>query len=217
MNFYVSDLHFGHANVLKFDKRPFETVEEMDREMVRYWNETVDKDDHVYILGDFCWGKAKQWAELLPQLKGQKHLILGNHDLRQMPAGVRRHFASVDRLKEIVDDEGRHIIMCHYPLPIYRCSYNENMYMFYGHVHNTAEYELVKRWKYEAYATTNSHANLYNCWCGFYDWRPATFEQITAEEYAGGMPDPKTIVPGVGVFTPEVFGEAASNAEEANP
>ena len=29
--FFTADMHFGHENVIKFDKRPFETVEKMDR------------------------------------------------------------------------------------------------------------------------------------------------------------------------------------------
>ena len=29
MNYYISDLHFGHKNVLKFDNRPYFTLTEM--------------------------------------------------------------------------------------------------------------------------------------------------------------------------------------------
>ena len=50
--FFTSDLHFGHENVLRFDNRPFASVEEMDAELVRRWNEKVGKGDLVYVLGD---------------------------------------------------------------------------------------------------------------------------------------------------------------------
>lgn len=33
--FFTADLHFGHENVLRFDKRPFQTVAEMDEELIR--------------------------------------------------------------------------------------------------------------------------------------------------------------------------------------
>ena len=50
--FFTSDLHFGHENVLRFDNRPFETVEEMDDELIKRWNDKVAKGDLVYVLGD---------------------------------------------------------------------------------------------------------------------------------------------------------------------
>lgn len=31
-NFYISDFHFGHKNVIKFDCRPFSDVDEMNNE-----------------------------------------------------------------------------------------------------------------------------------------------------------------------------------------
>ena len=45
--FFTSDLHFGHTNVITFDKRPFSTVEEMDEELIKRWNKKVGKGDLV--------------------------------------------------------------------------------------------------------------------------------------------------------------------------
>lgn len=78
MNLYISDLHFGHKNVIKCDYRPFFDVEEMDRMLIQAWNTRVYEEDHVYILGDFCYRneKAEQWY--LQRLKGHKHDLNGN-------------------------------------------------------------------------------------------------------------------------------------------
>lgn len=32
--YYISDCHFGHENVIQFDKRPFASAEEMDFVMI---------------------------------------------------------------------------------------------------------------------------------------------------------------------------------------
>ena len=55
MNRYISDLHLGHANVIKFDNRPFKNLEEMHERIITNWNKVTNKNDTVYILGDFCW------------------------------------------------------------------------------------------------------------------------------------------------------------------
>ena len=55
MNYYISDLHLGHTNVIKFDKRPFSNIEEMENKIIENWNSRVTKQDTVYILGDFSW------------------------------------------------------------------------------------------------------------------------------------------------------------------
>ena len=47
---FISDLHLGHANCIRFDNRPWETAEEMDMEIIRRWNRKVRKEDHVYVL-----------------------------------------------------------------------------------------------------------------------------------------------------------------------
>lgn len=79
--FFTGDLHFGHANVIAFDNRPFESVEEMDAELIRRWNNKVGKGDLTYVLGDMIWKARNDDApELIKSLNGQIILIKGNHD-----------------------------------------------------------------------------------------------------------------------------------------
>ena len=54
MNLYISDLHFGHKNVIGFDHRPFIDTDEMDHCLIKLWNTRVQPDDHVYVVGDFA-------------------------------------------------------------------------------------------------------------------------------------------------------------------
>lgn len=77
----ISDTHFYHENIIKYCNRPFANAKEMNDYMVTMWNETVKDGDKVYHLGDVYMGNNEGNAErLLSQLKGQKRLILGNHD-----------------------------------------------------------------------------------------------------------------------------------------
>ena len=34
MNYYIADTHFGHANILRFDQRPFADVYQMEETIV---------------------------------------------------------------------------------------------------------------------------------------------------------------------------------------
>lgn len=77
----VSDTHFYHQNIIKYCNRPFDDAAQMNDYMVTMWNETVKDGDKVYHLGDVYMGNNEGNAErLLSSLKGQKRLILGNHD-----------------------------------------------------------------------------------------------------------------------------------------
>ena len=113
MNLYISDLHFGHRNAIRFDHRPFLDVEEMDDCLIKFWNCRVSKDDEVYIVGDFCYrsGKTPDWY--LRQLKGHKHLIIGNHDQVILDSrNAIRYLESMDKMLHVTDAD-RHICLCH--------------------------------------------------------------------------------------------------------
>ena len=134
MNLYISDLHFGHANVIKFDDRPFADVDEMDRTMIALWNGKVKADDHVYIIGDFWFRGEKPADWYLRQLQGHKYLIIGNHDGAMLAnEAAMAHFESVDKMRYVKDGD-RHISLCHFPLAEWNGYYKGNWHI-YGHIH----------------------------------------------------------------------------------
>lgn len=178
MNFYISDTHFSHVSCLAFDNRPFKTVEEMDSEMIRRWNAVVRNDDHVYILGDFHWGKEPDWIKVLEQLNGQKTLIRGNHDID--PQKSRRYFADVKDYK-VIDDNGRKIVLSHYPIVCYR-NHFYGWYHLYGHVHTSFEFNMMEHDRYLMEQLYSEPCEMYNvgCMLPYMDYTPRTFDQIIA-------------------------------------
>lgn len=78
--FFTSDHHFGHKNILEYEKeaRPFASAEEMNERLIDNWNSVVGNSDIVFHLGDFCFGKSN--LDIAKRLNGKKRLVLGNHD-----------------------------------------------------------------------------------------------------------------------------------------
>jgi calcineurin-like phosphoesterase family protein len=87
--FVISDLHLGHANIIRYCSRPFlfSDVEEMNRVLIGNWNSVVTPDTRIYHVGDLRYG-----AESLPvqdyrsQLRGRITFIEGNHDDHELDA-----------------------------------------------------------------------------------------------------------------------------------
>lgn len=80
----------------------------MDAGLVERWNAVVGPEDQVWHLGDFA-RTASKAAEILPQLNGRKHLVVGNND----PPGLEG-FQTVQAYAELELD-GRFLVLCHYP------------------------------------------------------------------------------------------------------
>jgi len=182
---YISDLHFGHENIIKFDGRPFKNVEEMEDALVERWNSVVGNGDTVYILGDFCWSaKTSEWVRLCNRLKGSKQLILGNHDVPRLREEARNKFTDIKDFKEIMDGS-RTVIMSHYPMPFYRHDYSKNVYMMYGHVHCTKEDDAINSireslWRVYDESKVCNRGNLINVGCMKYymDYTPRTLDYL---------------------------------------
>lgn len=192
MNYYIADCHFGHKNILRFDGRPFADLYQMEEVMTMLWNAAVRKDDTVYILGDFCWGKADEWLRLVKQLNGRKVLIEGNHDLGKYPAALKNQFADIKDKLEITDHDkagvARKVILSHYPEMFYKHSCNEKYYMLCGHVHATAENDFLEKWTRELREARRNNpgftgancGQIYNigCMMPWMEYTPRTLDEI---------------------------------------
>lgn len=77
--FIVSDLHLGHDKPFIYGARGFENVEDMNEAIIRKWNEVVDEEDDVCVLGDLVMGPETN-LQMLRRLKGRLHIVRGNHD-----------------------------------------------------------------------------------------------------------------------------------------
>jgi calcineurin-like phosphoesterase family protein len=77
---FTADLHFDHANILSYTRRPWPNIEAMNDALVCNWNHLVAPEDTVLILGDLAMGKRSDSVPIAKLLNGQKVLIPGNHD-----------------------------------------------------------------------------------------------------------------------------------------
>lgn len=187
MNYYISDLHLGHGNILRFDNRPFVDLDTMHDTIIQNWNNTVKPGDTVYILGDMIWAKESEWPAWLQRFSGDKVLIRGNHDPKEFSHTTKRFFQDITNLKEITD-QGKHVIMCHYPIPFHRADYDEKCFMLYGHVHTTREFQILETLRKELREsiTEQSHARgqfiNVGCMMPWMNYTPRTLDEIILGE-----------------------------------
>lgn len=131
---FISDTHFGHKNILEYEPeaRPFACLEEMHEVMIDRWNSVVGKYDKVFHLGDFCFGREN--INIAGRLKGQKRLIMGNHDV----------YGAAEYLKYFLSVHGvmfwNAAIMMH--VPAYsQCAMD---FIIHGHLHS----RKLNDWRY---------------------------------------------------------------------
>lgn len=126
MIYFTSDLHINHTNIINYCDRPFKNVDDMNKYIITHWNNTVQQNDTVYILGDmFFHHKAttKQYVtNILQTLNGKKILIRGNHD-RDIQIYKRLDIPVYEELKMFIAN--RLCLLSHYP---YRPSFFKNLW-----------------------------------------------------------------------------------------
>lgn len=135
--FFTADLHFGHKMMLKKDRnfpRPWASAEEMDEAIIENWNQTVRPPDRIYVLGDVSFRNNTLTVGLIGQLRGNIHLVRGNHD-ESLSADILKQFESVSHYKE-ARIAGTKIIMSHYALLTWN-KMHDGAWNLHGHSHGS--------------------------------------------------------------------------------
>lgn len=124
--FFIADTHFDHANIMRYCHRPFKNVKDMNRTLVRNWNNIVKPRDTVYFLGDWSFGRdskpARYWIR---RLHGKIFSIKGSHDKKTK--GVR--FYS----RKVIYYGGYKFLLIHNPR---ERPENWDGWVIHGHEHN---------------------------------------------------------------------------------
>lgn len=130
MRWFISDTHFGHANVIDYSERPFLNVKDMDNTMIARWNARVAKDDDVFVLGDFGLAGTKYLTDVFHALNGNKILIRGNHD--GTVSKMRRIGFETVLEEAVVLIGGVRVQLIHYPYESFMAA---DEVVLHGHIH----------------------------------------------------------------------------------
>ena len=147
MNYYLSDLHLFHNNILKLCNRPFANIEEMHETIINNWKQKVGKKDMVYLLGDIGLYHPEEIADILHSLPGKKVLIKGNHDIYNLKnRKFCDSFIKITSYLEVKDDKDT-IALFHYPIEEWNGYFRKRLH-FHGHVHNNDKNLLPLQGRY---------------------------------------------------------------------
>lgn len=171
-NFFTADCHFGHANIIKYCKRPFKDLDEMDNAIIDNWNSRVKPEDTVFHVGDFCFKNTPRMTSrgegnIHPASYYEKHLngkiiwLSGSHDKNNSCK------TCIKNMKIALG--GKDIYLVHEPIyAIANCDFN-----IVGHVHC--------HWKFKRVTRENKHIDMINVGVDVWNFFPVTIEEILSE------------------------------------
>lgn len=134
----VADPHFGHFGVCKFLRedgtklRPWDHPDDMDKDLIKNWNEVVQDGDRVYLLGDVVINR--RCLPILHHLKGRKVLVKGNHDIFKLK-DYEPYFDDIRAYVVGKTHNSMMYIMSH--IPVHRDSLGDRFAVnIHGHLHS---------------------------------------------------------------------------------
>ena len=128
---FYADPHFSHKSMAQH--RKFHDEYYHDEYIIDQWNSVVKSPkDITYILGDVTMEKIDSYP-LLDRLRGVKHIVGGNHDLKQH---CRELLKYVDSISGMIDYKGFVLTHC----PVHHSIVQEKRGNIHGHIHGNHIY-----------------------------------------------------------------------------
>jgi len=168
----TSDLHFCHDRKFVYKPRGFNYVYEMNQAIVERWNYKVDISDDVYILGDIMLKDNDVGLQLLKSLKGNIHIIRGNHDTDTR----MKLYADCWNVVELTDAKylkykKYHFYLTHYPCytgNLEKESLHQMTLNLSGHTHSKEKF-------------FNDIPFIYNVACDAHNCTPINLDEIISD------------------------------------
>jgi len=160
MKWATADWHLNHEEIIHYCNRPFNRLHRMNSTLIQRYNKTIEDGDDVYFLGDLTImgpshkGSLENFMRAIP--KGNKYLILGNHDKFDPFVYVELGFRSVHTYLQVEEFH-----MTHDPAV---CQV-ANVPWLCGHIHT-----LFKRQK-----------NVVNVGVDVWEFFPVSFDELRKE------------------------------------
>ena len=131
-DFYItSDTWFGRPQILQIAKRnTFKSITDMNQQLIKNWNKTIQKNDTVFHLGNFAWDPQTA-REILPKLNGQIYFVIGNSD--EALLDIEAEFDHISILEDqIIELPQFDSVISHYPLAVWNGKDSGTIH-FHGH------------------------------------------------------------------------------------
>lgn len=127
--FFTSDEHYGHNNIIKYCKRPFNNVDEMNHTLIQRHNKVVGPNDTVIHCGDFTLTSDYTYVydNYVNRLSGNHIFIRGSHD-----KWLNKQLDIHERWEKNIN--GIYVVADHYAGRVWARSHHGSI-QCYGHSH----------------------------------------------------------------------------------
>ena len=134
----------SHDRAFIYEPRGFKNIYEMNETIIKNYNNVVQSDDDVYCLGDCMLNDNELGIKCIKQLKGNIHIVLGNHDTDTRKELYKTCYNVIEvELALKLKYKDYHFFLTHYPCftgnlekeSLKQCTCN-----LYGHTHQSTNF-----------------------------------------------------------------------------